>query len=48
VPDGEPERGTAGAVDDDIELPAEMPGGRRGAGAADQLAGRGGIAHPAR
>jgi hypothetical protein len=43
--DGESERGTADAVDDDIELTAEMPGDSRGAEAAHQLAGRGGIAY---
>jgi hypothetical protein len=32
--DGEPERGTAGAVDDDIELIAESLGDSRGAEAA--------------
>jgi hypothetical protein len=45
VPDGEPERGTADAIDDDIKLTAEMLGNRRGAEAAHQLAGRGGIAY---
>src|SRR6476469_9716644 len=35
VIDGKPERGTADAVDDDIELTAEMLGDRRG-GIADQ------------
>src|SRR5881409_3159982 len=45
VLDGEPERGTADAVDDDIELIAEMLGDSRGAEAAHQLAGRGGIAY---
>src|SRR5690348_104314 len=44
VLDGEPERGTADAVDDDIELIAEMLGDSRGAQAAHQLAGRGSIA----
>src|SRR6266536_6430094 len=43
--DGEPERGTADAVDDDVELIVEMPGDSRGAQAAHQLAGRGGIAY---
>src|SRR6266566_7777916 len=43
--DGEPERGTADAVDDDIELIAEMLGDSRGAQAPHQLAGRGGIAY---
>src|SRR4029077_20775221 len=45
VLDGEPERGTADAVDDDIELIAEMLGDNRGAEAAHQLAGRRGIAY---
>ena len=43
--DGESERGTSDAVDDDIELIAEMLGDSRGAEAAHQLAGRGGIAY---
>ena len=43
--DGEPERGTADAVDDDIELTDEMLGDSRGAEVAHQLAGRGGIAY---
>src|SRR5689334_24710315 len=45
VLDGEPEGGTADAVDDDVELIAEMLGDIRGAEAAHQLAGRGGIAY---
>src|SRR5438045_7101984 len=44
VLDGKPERGAADAVDDDIELTAEMLRDSRGAEAAHQLAGRGGIA----
>src|SRR5689334_25412002 len=44
VLDGKPEGGTADAVDDDIELTVEMLGDSRGAEAAHQLAGRGGIA----
>src|SRR5262245_37400421 len=45
VLDGEPERGTADAVDDDIELTGEMLGDSRGAEAAHQLAGCGRIAY---
>jgi len=42
------ERGAADAVDDDIEVAAEMLGDSRGAQAAHQLAGRDGNRVPAR
>jgi hypothetical protein len=45
VLDGEPGRVTADAVDDDIEFTADMLGDSRGAEAAHQLAGRGGVAY---
>ena len=45
VLDDEPERGTADAVDDDIELTGEMLSDSRGAEAAHQLAGPGRIAY---
>ena len=44
VLDGEPEGGPAGTVDDDIEVAAELLDDGRGAEAAQQLPGRGGIA----